>query len=514
MLGPILLTVAGAWFGFPNPWLHLPPAVLLFPAGLAVIAGTAGSPKRAFKLGWFAGTLAYGVCIYWVSLPVHNYAFLPWILAAPCPILLGLVLGLYAGVFTLLVASTEGRLHWFAQALFTALLWGALEWVRSWLFTGFPWLGLASAFSFWPIAVQGVALVGGYGMAAWLAMGAVLLARCVLPGGVKGIPLILAVLVLAAPFFYGRHALNNPPQPVDTANIGMVQGNIDQGVKWDDNFKQGTVERYTTMSSSLALEQTPRRLDLVVWPETAMPFYFQEAGTLSASVRRMARDLNLPVLLGAPGFEKLEGRDYLLFNRAFLLNTSGETTGFYEKEHLVPFGEYVPLQNLLPFLNKLVPGSGDFAPGKRIEPLMLNRLALGVLICYEAIFPELAQKRVEQGANVLVNISNDAWYGRSSAAAQHLSLALLRCIEQGRSMVRATNTGLSAIIGPQGRILAEIGLFTPRAAAAEVGLYTYKTPFHRIQKYVAPVLCITALLLLVIGLILKRPAPAAGQIHQ
>lgn len=507
---PVCLAILGAWLGFPNPLVQLPPAALLLPACLIVLAGLAQRPGRAFRLGLLAGGGAYAACLYWVALPVHDYAFLPWALAAPLPVLLGLVLGLYTGLYTMLLSFTEGRLPWFLQALYAGFLWGALEWLRGWLFTGFPWLGLTSAFSFWPMMVQGVALVGAYGLAAWMVFCVALMARAALPAGPQTGPFFLGALLLALVPIQGHYALSRPLQPEATAMAGLVQGNIDQSEKWDEAFQKKTVDTYISLTGSLVMEQKPMQLDLVVWPETAMPFYFQEPREFSRSVRRLAKDLGTPLLTGAPGYDKRGAREYDLYNRAYLLDASGDVTGIYEKEHLVPFGEYVPFGDVFPFINKLVPGVGDFREGKRVEPLQVGRLDLGMLICYEAIFPELAQERVSQGATLLVNISNDAWYGRSSAAAQHLALSLLRAVEQHRGMVRATNTGISAIIGPRGRILAQAGLFQARTLAAEVGLFGRLTPFHRIQPLVAPILGAGAGLLFLLGLLLQPPKPQAS----
>ncbi len=160
--------------------------------------------------------------------------------------------------------------------------------------------------------------------------------------------------------------------------------------------------------------------------------------------------------------------------------------GKYDKTHLLPFGEYVPLPGILGFISRLAHGEGDFTAGEYIEPLRLDNIALGMLICYEVIFPEETQKRVAAGANLLVNISNDAWFGRTSAPAQHLNLSVLRSIEQGRCLVRATNTGISAFVDPKGRMIVGSGLFRAQALGAEVGLTDSVTVYHRIAGFIIP----------------------------
>ncbi len=500
----IVLAVGGAWFGHPNPLLHVPPVVLLFPAGLCILAARATGPRQAFTLGWLTGSLAFTACLYWVALPVHNYGFLPWILAAPCPMLLSMVLGLFTGLFTLGLHLTKGRLPWPLQALYAGVLWGALELLRGWIFTGFPWLALAAAFSFWPSWIQAVSVVGSLGLGAFLVVAAWLLARFVAPDGPHALALILGAALLALPPVYGAYVFSKPLTPTATVAAGVVQGNIDQSVKWDQAFIENTVQKYSNLTTTLAATQFDPPLSLVVWPETAMPFFLQDDKPGSRQIQRLVRDLSVPLLSGAPAYELTPNKkSHHLFNRAFLFDDKGLPVGHYDKEHLVPFGEYVPFAEYLTFLDKLVQGIGDFRKGSNSAPLHIGNLALGVLICYEAIFPELAQARVAQGANLLVNISNDAWYGRSSAAAQHLSLALLRAVEQHRGLVRSTSTGISALSTPRGEILADIGLFESRAVAATVGLHTEKSVYHRLYYVINYLLAGLTLILLIVGRIIR-----------
>ena len=204
------------------------------------------------------------------------------------------------------------------------------------------------------------------------------------------------------------------------------------------------------------------------------------------------------MLVGTPGYVNAPvKRGYLLYNRAMLVDENGGDAGHYDKEHLVPFGEYAPPGLDMPFLETLMQGVGDFTPGASVAPLRLGNLALGILICYETIFPELAQQRVADGANVLVNISNDAWFGTTSAPEQHLQLSVLRAVEQGRYVLRGTNTGISAIIDPHGRIAERGGLFRAEVISGMATARAETTVFHRVQHLVWPVaLALAALALL------------------
>jgi len=346
-----------------------------------------------------------------------------------------------------------------------------MELARGHFFTGFPWLVLPAALSPWPATLQGAAFIGVYGLAGLLAWLAVWLA---VPGPLSRQALV-AVLIGTGLFFLGNQRLDSPITRDGTISATIVQGNVDQSRKWDPASQQETVDEYVELSRQ-AIKDAPT--GLLVWPETTMPFYYQDHGPLARQLIAFAAEAGVPIVFGAPAYQG-DREHRSLLNRAYLLPPSGQE-GYYDKEHLVPFGEYVPLGQYLPFIHKLVEGVGDFKPGRAEAPLRTGRLALGLLICYEAIFPELAQQRVEAGANLLVNISNDSWFGDSSAPRQHLDLAVLRAVEQSRALVRGTNSGISAVIDPRGRIMAQGGLFTTLTLPCpEVPLVSETTWFHR-----------------------------------
>lgn len=475
-LSALTIAVLGAWFGQANPIVHIPGVVLLFPAVLTWHGLNAESPRHAFKWGWICGSLSFTACLYWVFIPVHVYGGVPWFLALLCPALLGMYLGLYSGIYATLVHRLKHRLPAPLLAAAAGLAWGALEMAQGTLFTGFPWLTLAVAAAPWPAAIQSLAFVGEYWLSALFAgfTAGLVLGRksrfCLL--GAAALGLILLV--------FGAAALNAPLPDAPRVRIALIQGNIDQGRKWDETYQRATVERYLQLTRK---ELVPRP-DLVIWPETAMPFYLQEENALSRQVRNFVRESGLPLLTGAPRYSVDPSSGAIEYtNSAFLLDQSGKTVAVYDKEHLVPFGEYVPLAGLLPFISRLAHGEGDFVPGKDPAPLRLGNLALGMLICYEAIFTHLSQVRVREGANLLVNISNDAWFGHSSAPRQHLHQAVLRAVEQGRFLVRSTNTGITAVVDPRGRRLETGTLFQKLTLSCpDVQLLEGLTFFHRYYK--------------------------------
>ncbi len=478
MLPWALAAVLGAWLGHANLWLHLPAAVLLLPAGLAGLALTAPAPRKAFARGFWTGTAAFTGGLYWIVIPVHQYGGLPLYLALPCPVLLAMYLALFSGLFCLLLHRLAGLSPWLLGPAAGAL-WAGLEMLREWLFTGFPWLTMASAFGSWPVMLQTASLIGGAGLALLLVWSAVWLGA---PGR-RGVPPRLAgAALIAALLLYGQQRLDAPlpDSPQDgTALIGLAQGNFDQSIKWNKDIQAGTVDRYLSLSQGLLCGQRP---DLVIWPETALPFYYQDPNDLGRLVREFARDTGMPVLTGAPAYLLDNRNDYKLYNRAYLIDGAGRTAAqaeqSYDKVHLVPFGEYMPLPDWVP-MGKLVDSVGDFVPGRSPDPLRTGGIAAGVLICYEAIYADMAQERVAAGANVLAVISNDAWFGLSSSPLQHLHLSLVRCVEQGRAMVRSTNTGISAFVDAKGRIRETTPLFRPATLARDVELRHETTFFHR-----------------------------------
>jgi apolipoprotein N-acyltransferase len=240
--------------------------------------------------------------------------------------------------------------------------------------------------------------------------------------------------------------------------VGLIQGNIPQDSKWSPNAQEETMARYEQMTR----EAVARGATLIIWPETAFPFFFQ-AETLPDVVyrerlRQLAVAVNTPILFGSPAF-KINGIEISLFNRAYLLSPNGEILDSYDKIQLVPFGEYIPFHSLLFFLDKLVQGIGDFAAGTEQTVFVLPNAKFSVLICYEGVFPDLTRRFVKRGAELLVNITNDAWFGRTSAPYQHLVMEAMRAVENRVPLVRAANTGFSAVVDIDGQIRSRTNLY-------------------------------------------------------
>jgi apolipoprotein N-acyltransferase len=313
---------------------------------------------------------------------------------------------------------------------------------------------------------------------------------------------IFTGLVLLGLLIYGhlkmevveRHVNQNPP-----LKIGLVQGNIDQSVKWDQSFQIETLKIYNKLSYTVAEE----KLDLIIWPETAIPFFFQDAEEYQPFILDISKKTNAFLLFGTPSYKIERGR-VVHYNSAYLVSPSGELVGKYDKIHLVPFGEYIPMQDLLFFIGSLGEGIGDFKPGKTIFNFSLPQGKFGVLICFEIIFPDLCRRFVKRGANFLVTITNDAWFGRTSAPYQHFSMATFRAVENRVFVARAANTGITGFIDPTGKILKEGRIFTQEAMIGTIRLSDLKT-FYTLYGDIFAWVCSALSILLLVNALVKKP---------
>jgi apolipoprotein N-acyltransferase len=427
--------------------------------------------RRPYRSGFVAGVVFFGVVLYWLNIAMITYGRMHPIFSFTVYLLLILYLSLFWGAATWAACRLKTKLN-YPLPLTLPVLWTALEFLRSFLFTGFPWATLGYSQQNHLVLIQSADLFGVYGITFLLVLCNATLARLAVAfkdGKKHSFPrkTVACTLVLfLLNWGYGQKCLKgNLDARENTITVALAQGNIDQSLKWNPAYKTKTVDIYGTLSLSAA--QT-KGADLILWPESATPFYFQEESLLADQVRNTARETGAYLLFGSPAVEQVDGQQRYL-NSAFLLSPSGESLGRSDKIHLVPFGEYVPLKTLFPFLDKLVTGIGDFSPGT-VNPLPMAARQIGVLVCYEGIFPELARNYVRKGSDLLVNITNDAWFGRSSAPDQHLAMTRFRAIENRIWVARAANTGISAFITPSGRVQGKTAVFEEAVTLARVGL--------------------------------------------
>jgi len=435
-------------------------------------------PRRAMLAGAVMGLVFHCGNLYWVSEVMVQYGggiSRPTSVA----ILLALVayLSLYAAAFGGLAAGACARGG--ASTLFvTPFIWVGLEFFRQYPFGGFPWCLLGYSQVSAPSVAQTASLVGVYGLSFLIVLVNALIAYLFCgPGRRLGVAAAIPVAMLVtAAVVFGRFELATALPP-PSFPVAAVQGNVLQEHKWDPGWAAGIFARHLELSTEAA-EGGAR---LVVWPESSTPFHFDGSPVASERMRHFARDNDVFLLFGSDDYEISKGSpdDYRAFNGVKLLAPDGEILLRYHKMYLVPFGEFVPLRSLLRFAQPLVQSVSDFSPGQGVVVAEVDGEKIGAFVCYEAIYSSLARRFVEQGAGLLVNVTNDAWFGRSAAPYQHLSMARLRAIETRRYLVRAANTGISALVDPYGRVLKSGGLFVPEVVAGRVDFRNDKTFYVR-----------------------------------
>jgi apolipoprotein N-acyltransferase len=444
------------------------------------------TPKESFYSGLIAGFLFFLTLIYWIVPTVHVYGGLHLVLAISTLILLCVYLALYPAIFAFLLKKADPE-YWFAP-LFASCLWTGLEYIRTYAFTGFSWGALGYSQFSNLFLIQIADFSGIYGISFLILLINYLLADICLSFKTRlrkkqFIPITYTALLVAGTLFYGSHKINTIDAQIKTAQkttIMIVQGNIKQDLKWSDAFKARTTEKYIRLSTAESKKAEPEKIDLVIWPETALPFYYGFNRQLSDKVDQCVRSLQTNFLIGSPAFNSDENQ-VRYYNRAYMLNRFSIVTGTYDKHHLVPFGEYVPFGDYLTFLGKITAQAGNFSIGdKTFNPLQFNDHTLegtrnpkvtrktGILICFEILFPSIASKFVKNGADILTTITNDAWFGHTSAALQHFSIAVFRAVECRRTLARAANTGISGFIDPKGKILETTDLFTDKTLTRQV----------------------------------------------
>ncbi|MEK9627800.1 MAG: apolipoprotein N-acyltransferase [Nitrospinota bacterium] len=490
-LSGILLTLT-----FPTFNIEILAWIAWIPLFLAMENAT---PQRAALLGFFTGMVFYNWGLNWINNTLINYGNLHWFLSYCALSLLAAYLSLIIGLFCYWVrrASGENRIHFF---IFAPLLWTSLEYLRSTPEKlGFSWLGLGySQFQNLPV-IQPAEWTGVYGIS-WLILmvnsGIYLSWKCWREQKQNKFEIITGwrilsttLLIFSLWLFYGNLMWKETrASTVDRphSKMALIQGNIEQFMKWNPIYQGKVINKYKDLTLKAAKEEP----SLIIWPETATPFYFEENELETKMVRDLAREIKIPILFGSPRREKIND-EIVYFNSAYLVSDSGETLSRYDKMHLVPFGEFVPFRKLLFFIEKLVVMVGDFGRGKEATVMEAAGDKAGVSICYEMIFPDLIRQAVKNGANFLVNITNDAWFGKSAASYQHMSMGALRAVENRVPILRAANTGISGNIEATGKIRDETELFVDDFRITLIAPATGNKTYYSLNGDVFSWVCLT-----------------------
>lgn len=444
---------------------------------------------QGFKYGFLAGLVANCGILYWVVYVVATYGYMPVYAGVLALLLLVSYLALYMGIFACSLVYLKK--HGLREIYSAPVIWVSLEYIKSNFLTGFPWENLGySQFSFLPL-IQISDITGVYGLSFLIVLVNTVFFSLIFSRGKRRLIIgetVVVFLLLFFVIFYGNWRIGETNSALDRSAalpVTLVQGNIDQNIKWNPGYQEETIRIYRTLS----LAARPKEGGLIVWPETAAPFYFQEEGRLRQEVLDVARTSRNWLILGSPSYRK-EEKTVRYFNSAFLVSPTGTVAGEYNKVQLVPYGEYVPLRKFFPFLSKIVVGVGDFTPGPGFLPLHADWGKAGVLICYEGIFPGAGTAYRKQGTAFLINITNDAWFGNTSAPYQHLSMTAFRAVENRIYLLRAANTGISAIIDPTGAIVRQSNLFTPATVTGIMKYPTDTTTFYASHGDIFAFFCI------------------------
>jgi len=484
-----LALLSGLLLGFSFPKFGNPALAWIALAPLIVAAARSATSRpapatRLLGLGMLSGTVFFAVTLYWLSDVMATFGGLPWVLAAFLALLLAVYLSVFLGLFAVVTGLTVRRLGVSAVWL-TPCFWVAFEWLRAWLGFQFPW-GLLGASQATVIPVAQLASVTGvYGLSALVALvssaaAAIALSRRRVHR--LGAAAVFAVLVLVVVGGLFRVAGGTLARSGEVMRVGLVQGNVAQGEKWDPAFRDSIIDQYLTLSRRVI----GAGARLVIWPEASTPFYLDAEAALAAPVRRLAAESRTAFIIGTDEFERGDdGGPDRIYNAAVLLGADGRTRQSYRKMRLVPFGEYVPARRLLFFVESLVETVSDFSAGREPVVFDVEGRRVSVAICYESVYPGISRQFVMRGSQLLATITNDAWFGRSSAAYQHFEQGALRAVEEGRFVVRAANTGISGAVDPYGRVIETTPLFESAALTVDVRLLDHRTIYSYIGDVVA-----------------------------
>ena len=443
-----------------------------------LIIAVGARPRVAFAWGWLYGTVFFLVLLRWLHYTFKTFSTIPWPLTWGPALLLAAWCGLY-------IAAVSGLVAWLASrrsvswALATApFLWVGGEWLRGHLLGGFPW-GTLGYSQYQRLPVIQIAELGG--------VHAVSLVLVVVNAAIAGAfvlgwrhavgGLALAGLLLGGTLGFGVWRLGQPPPPGEVT-MAIMQPSIEQPTKFDPDHGTAVLKIYQELTRQAGAE----RPDMIVWPETATPTALRRDPDLLRLLSTMAGEVRVPLLVGS--IDVLDGRPVRFTNTAFLVTDRG-IVGRYDKIHLVPFGEYVPLSGVIGFVRGWAEFIADLEPGSNAVVFPGPPAPFGVVICYEGIFPDLFRTFVNNGARVMVNMTNDGWFGRTSGPEQHLTMYPLRAVEHRISVVRAANTGVSAFIAPTGQIIRHLGLFQRGVITERMPLRQGRTLFTRLGDWVA-----------------------------
>ncbi|MCX7990776.1 MAG: apolipoprotein N-acyltransferase [Proteobacteria bacterium] len=457
------------FFGAFLLFLASPPYDLFFLAYFAVFLALikTRSTSDSFKKGFVFGLTYNILTMYWITYVLNNYGNIMLPISVSLMIILCMYLALYYGVFFKLFFLLRNKIPKAILPLIMAVIFIFLEFIRSKILSGFPWMLLGyTQHKFTPL-IQIANLSGVYGVSFIVIFFNLALSNLFLERNKKSLfNFAVAVSIIIIAGFYGIYRIQFVKRQLENKKpltVSVIQGNIDQSQKWEKSLQKNIIDKYILLTE----KELVKKPSIVVWPETALPFIYGNNIELTEYLKNFLSNKNFYLFTGFPYYDFGEDGKIYYTNSAGIFY-KGELLDKYHKTHLVPFGEYVPMKKILFFVEKLVTAAGDFLAGNELKTLSVKDLKIGSLICYESIFPEISKEYKLKGANILINVTNDAWFGKSSAPYQHFAMSKFRAIENNLFLIRSANTGISGIISPAGEVLFSTPIFSDYSFSYEI----------------------------------------------
>jgi apolipoprotein N-acyltransferase len=486
---------------FPSAGLWLLAWIALIPLMLAV----KWFPDRAFVSGWFFGTLTNMISFFWVTHSMTVYGGLPEWIAGVALLIMSLILGAFIAVPVWVAESirtmSSGKIP---RVVLWPICWVAFEYIRAHLPLGlaFPWNSLGQSQYAAPYILQNADWGSFYGISFLIVLVNAAVFSLVTDRPIHRKTISVAALFVITSILYGAIRYHSSYSG-ESFRVGIVQANVDLNEKWQPESRWRTLMDHIHLSEKIC----PENPQLLVWSESSIPFHFRHVwmyddgnkGTLGIHLDAFMRQSNVPLLTGT-----LDRLDDDVFNAVVLAVPNGTESYFY-KQRLVPFGEFVPLKDVFFFVNRLVDDQiGEFTAGNSNQPLVHPGGArIAITICYENIFPELVRERVRAGADMICNVTNDAWFGDTAAPGQHFSAACFRAVEMRRPVVRCANSGISGAVDARGRILARTSVFTQEAFVVSIYPGYAETVYLRFGDWFARG-CLFAMIVLYLSRLITR----------
>src|SRR5205085_8044083 len=481
----LLSITSGVLFALAFPAAGVAWLIFIALVPLLVALARARGWREAVLLRWISQFTAWLIMVPWVVRVMSHYGGLPYITGVLIFIAMCAILGLYGALFAFAfwrIAPRQG----FARWLLVPLAWAAVEYARTYLLTGFPWNLIAASIADYTPLLQFDRVAGPYALGALILLPSTLVAWLIVtrPRGLRAaIPIAAIIIICFVWWATGLVAAKMFVRPSGRppARAALLQPNISQEMRWNEANLLEIFQRMMAMTN----QAIAGGAQTIIWPESTVPLSYSSTDFFRDAIESVSAARGVDVILGSVAEDPQQANK--LWNAAFLVS-GGRTIGHYDKIRLVPFGEYVPLRKLLFFAHKLVREVGQFEFGTKDTPLIgLHRY--GPAICYEIVYPQIPLQQVIHGAEVIVTITNDAWYDGTSAPRQHLNQARLRAVENDRYLLRSATTGISAFVDPSGRIVQEIPMNRQGIIYANFEPRQSTTPYARLGDWFAWVAC-------------------------